>query len=328
MKKILKIAGIIVLSAGAFFVLFIIVVAYRSTLYSSSLSEGNFQSGGSGLPSRSLGFTLPGSGALMSGSMEDSPKASSVVESSVTRSDSAQVLAETDKKIIKIGSMNLKVESTDEALEKVSVIAEANGGEIFSSDFSQYKNNVKSGNITVKVPADNFEKTFAEIKKVASLVVHESISGQDVTEQYIDLKAQLSNRQAEEQSFLKIFERAQKIEDVLAVTAQLARVRGNIEQLQGKIKFLESQTDMSTISIHVSEDENITIVDSWRPWQIVKESVNSLLKSLQGLLAFVIRLLLMVIPFLLVLLLVLGVIVWVLYRIGKKVYFKIKNINN
>ena len=56
----------------------------------------------------------------------------------------------------------------------------------------------KSGTITIKVPVANFEKAFAQLKKVASLVVRESTSGQDVTEQYVDLQARLKNKQEEE----------------------------------------------------------------------------------------------------------------------------------
>ena len=171
------------------------------------------------------------------------------------------------------------------------------------------------------MPVRNFETAFAEMKKIASLVIRESTSGQDVTEQYVDLQAQLKNRRAEEQSFVRILDQARKIDDVLAITRELARVRGNIEQLEGRIKYLEAQTDMSTIAVNLTEDQNITIVDSWRPWQIIKESFNVLVKGLQGFVNFLIRLLITVIP----LFLLWAVILWLIYRIGKKIYLKIKN---
>lgn len=227
----------------------------------------------------------------------------------------------TDKKIIKNGSLNLKVNSVDDASRKISDIAKANGGEVFSSDFFQTAKNVKSGTIMVKVPVANFEKAFAELKKVATLVVQESTSGQDVTEQYADFQAQLRNKQAEEQSFARILERSGTIDEILKVTRELSRVRGEIERLQGRIKFMDSQTDMSSISVSLSEDENITFADSWRPWQVVKETFNALFKDLQKFINFVIVLIIRVIPVLILYALIM-LIVWVA---GKKIYLKVRN---
>jgi hypothetical protein len=226
-----------------------------------------------------------------------------------------------DKKIIKNGDLDLKVSSVDDASQKISVIAKSNGGEVASSSFYQTSNNLKSGNIVVKIPMANFEKTFAELKKVATLVISESTSGQDVTEQYADLQAQLKNKQAEERQFQNVMGQAQKISDILEVTQQLSRVRGEIERLQGRIKFMDSQTDMSSIFISLTEDANITFSDSWRPWQVVKETFNALVKDVQKFVNFLIVLIIQVIPVLALYLL----IFYIIYRIGKKIYLKVKN---
>lgn len=235
--------------------------------------------------------------------------------------DTVSQNTDTDQKIIKNGSLNVKVDSTDSASEKISQIAKDNGGEIFSSNFYQSSKDIKSGIISVKVPVANFEKTLAEIKKVAALVVRESMSGQDVTEEYADLRIQFKNKQAEEQQYLEILKQAQKVSDILEVTQQLSRVRGEIEQLQGRIKFLNSQTEMSLITVNMTEDANITISDSWRPWQVVKSAVNALIKKGQGFINLVIVLVIMVIPVVILYLL----LIWLVYFIGKKIYSKIKN---
>jgi hypothetical protein len=227
----------------------------------------------------------------------------------------------TDKKIIKNGNLSLKVSSADDASQKIANIAKANGGEVTSSNFYQAAKNVKSGTVTVKIPVANFEKAFNDLKKVATLVVQESTTGQDVTEQYADLQAQLRNKQAEEQSFAKILERSGTIDEVLKVTRELSRVRGEIERLQGRIKFMDSQTDMSSISISLTEDSNITFSDSWRPWQVVKETFNALVKDIQKFVNFLIVLIIQVIPVLVLYVL----IFYVIYRIGKKLYLKVKN---
>ena len=225
-----------------------------------------------------------------------------------------------DKKVIKNGSMTVKVDRTDDAVGKISEIAKNNEGEIFSSNFHQTSKKVKSGNIIVKVPTANFEKTFNEIKEIASLVVRESTSGKDVTDQYTDLQSRLKNKQAEEQSIAKILEQSGKISDVLAVTKELARVRGEIEMLQGRIRLMDSQIDMATINVSLSEDPDITVVDSWRPLQVIKDALNDLIKSVQQFIDFMIALVIRTIPILLIYLVVIMVVYWA----GKKIYNRFK----
>jgi hypothetical protein len=235
-------------------------------------------------------------------------------------SDSSFVQDAIDKKIIKNGYLTVNVKNADEASGKITQIAKDNGGDVFSSNFFEIKKDVKSGNITVKVPVANFENTYNEIKKVATLVVQESTSGQDVTEEYADLQSQLKNKQAEEQQFVQILGQAQKIQDILDVTQQLSRVRGEIEQLQGRIKFLHSQTDLASISVSITEDANITVTNSWRPWQVFKDSVNRLIKEGQVFINSVIFLIVVALPIILIYLLLL----YILYIIGRKIYRKIK----
>jgi hypothetical protein len=312
MSRALKIGGSLILAL----IVIMIVASFFSKLF---LGAGtNLKSSGvsSDIADRSANLSKP-----LSAGLAVTEKMSDSLAMPSAGTEPAQDLTPTDKKIIKSGNLNLKVESADTAAEKISQIAKNNKGEVFSSNFYQSKNNVKNGTVTVKVPMANFEAAFAEMKKVAALVIRESTAGQDVTEQYVDLTAQLKNRQAEEQSFVKILNQAQKIDDVLAVTRELARVRGNIEQLQGRIKYLESQTDMSTIVIDLTEDENITVVDSWRPFQVMKEAFNALVKGLQSFADFLIRLLIVIIP----LLLIWAIIFWAIYKLGKKIYLKIKN---
>ncbi|MEK7598246.1 MAG: DUF4349 domain-containing protein [Patescibacteria group bacterium] len=225
-----------------------------------------------------------------------------------------------DKKVIKNGNLNLKVLSADEASSQIAEIAKRNDGDVFSSNFYENAKNIKSGSLTVKVLVANFENTFQEIKKVATLVMQESTTGQNMTEEYTDLQSQLKNKQAEEAQFVQILGQAQKIQDILDVTRELSRVRGEIEMFQGRIKFLNSQTDMASIFVSLSEDANITLADSWRPLQVAKEAVNALIKKAQSFVNFAIVLIVTVIP----IILLYALLVYVIYLIGRKIYVKIK----
>ena len=298
-------------------IIFVVLLAALLTVFSSGNNiapkQGISDSVSTGSISAPVPMGLPGRlGGTMSKNLAE------VAPSVSTDTSSGQDIS--DKKVIKNGNLTLQVKSADDASAKVAQIAKDNGGEVFSSNFYESPKNIKSGSITVKVPVVNFEKTFSELKKVATFVVQESTSGQDVTEEYTDLQSQLKNKQAEEQQFIRILDQAQKIQDILDVTRELSRARGEIEMLQGRIKFLTSQTDMASILVNLSEDANITVIDSWRPWQVVKNSVNALIKKAQGFVDFVIVLVITAIP----LILLYALLFYAMYRIGKKIYLKIK----
>ena len=223
------------------------------------------------LPEVSYDSRRAKTGMMASESLESAPMDASAGEPMV------------DKKIIKNGNLSLKIESTEESAQKISEIAKAKGGEVFSTNFYERVKGQKSGFITIKVPVGKFEEAMNEVKKVATQVLSESTTGQDVTEQYSDFQAQLKNKRAEEESFAKILDTAGKIDDILAVTRELSRVRGEIERLEGRIRFMDSQTDMSTITINLTEDVTVVPVnEGWRPWQVVKQSVKELISNIQG----------------------------------------------
>jgi len=314
MNKNLKITGIAV---GSLIVLIAAYIIFQNTISGLSVMRSSDYSGMGALQESFNESSPMATGQVLSNPLSASKMAGNLLQDN---SASSVDLPEMDKKIIKNGNLSLKVDNADKASASVTKIAKDNGGEVASSNFRQSGANVKSGNITVKVPVANFEKTFSDLKKVASLVISESTSGTDVTEQYVDLQAQLKNKQTEEEAFTRIMAQAQKIDDILAVQKELSRVRGQIEQFQGRIKYLESQTDMSTITISLTEDANISIVDRWRPWQVVKESASVLIKKVQGFVDFVIKLVILVLP----VLLLYALLVLLVYKIGKKIYFKFK----
>ena len=101
------------------------------------------------------------------------------------------------------------------------------------------------------------------------------------------------------------------------ITNQLNNTRREIEQLQGQIRYLNSQTDMSTITANVTEDVEIaTASQDWRPWQVIKTSVKRLITSGQNFIDGLIAFLIVVLP----LLIIYGLIIWLIYFIGKKIY--------
>lgn len=183
-------------------------------------------------------------------------------------------------------------------------------------------NTIQSGTVTVKVPSSKFAEAVSSIKGIATAVINESSSASDVTAQFADLEAQIRNKRVEEEAFTKILNsNPGKVSDILEVTRELARVRGEIEQLETQKKYMESQTDMAEISVYLTEDAKVgAVTDTWRPWQTVKSALNQLLLKFQGFVDGVIYFVVSVLPFFFLYL----VALFVLYRVGRKAYYKIR----
>src|SRR3989339_839754 len=126
--------------------------------------------------------------------------------------------------------------------------------------------------------------TMTEIKTHAVTVMTESSEGQDVTEQYTDLEAQLRNAKAQEEEYLKILSRANTVEEILQVQSYLSNVRYTIESLEGRTKYLLNQTSYSTISVTLSEETSIRIpTKDFRFGNTVSQAGQALVAILQNL---------------------------------------------
>jgi hypothetical protein len=191
--------------------------------------------------------------------------------------------AEVDQKIIKTGYLDLVVNSVDEITVKITALATGFSGYLQSSSVYEREDGTKYGDITIRVPVENFENSVIEVKKLAASVTSETSSGQDVTEQYTDLEARLRNAEAQETEYLEILKKAETVSDILSVQSYLGQVRGEIESLQGQIKYLENQTSYSTLSVSLSEEPTIKIpTKEFRPWSTIKEAGQALVAMFQN----------------------------------------------
>jgi hypothetical protein len=165
---------------------------------------------------------------------------------------------------------------------------------------------VKTAYATIRVPTDKYREAVEEIKKLATLVLSEQESGDDVTDQFVDLEARLKAARAEEAQYLEILKTARTIEDTLAVTERLANVRARIEQMDGQMRHLDDRTSYATLSVTMTEDTRIEApTKTWDPGETVRMATRALIETLQGLadalIAFGIFFIGLVLPVLLVL---------------------------
>jgi len=219
-------------------------------------------------------------------------------------------------KVIKTGELTLRVSDAPSALDQIRSLVTGANGFIESSSMNDSGEGPRSAYITVRIPVDKLEATTSEIKKLATLVLTENIHGQDVTSQFVDMDADLRNAQAEETLYLDILKKSGSIEDTLAVTQRLNEVRGRIERLQGQKRYLENRTDLATLSITVTEDTRIEAPSrTWKPFEVLRSTVQDLIVSLQELVNFMIRLAIGIVGLLLPIALFTALVIWIGWKI-------------
>jgi hypothetical protein len=168
--------------------------------------------------------------------------------------DSAGAAQAYMRKVIQNAEMTIETDKPNEGQQKIGVIAEKHGGFVVISESKHNtaaSQNVASSvvNVVVRVPAQRFQATIDEIRALDGRILHDKSSGQDVTEEYIDLEARIRTKRALEAQFLEIMKQARSISDAMEVQSQLAGVRTEIERLEGRRRFLENQSALSTINI-------------------------------------------------------------------------------
>lgn len=167
------------------------------------------------------------------------------------RSDS---LPDLGLSVIKTATVALEVPDGDlqESIQNATSTAEKYGGFVVSTHITDSREH-PSGAIVARVPAARFGDALADLQSLGK-VRSENVSGQDVTQEFIDLQARLRNYTAQETVLLRLMKRAQNVIDTIRVQNELQRVQLEVERLRGRITYLEDQTAMSTIELRVTEE--------------------------------------------------------------------------
>ncbi len=156
----------------------------------------------------------------------------------------------TGKQVISQASVALEVSNVATAVNQVETLAQNLGGSVdnMSSSGSQ---NSQQANLTIRVPASQFLPALNQLQTMGT-VQSQNINTQDVTQQYIDLQAQLTSAQLEEQSLQAILAKATTVSDEIAIQEQLTQVISQVESLQGQINYMQNQVAMSTITVNLN----------------------------------------------------------------------------
>jgi len=201
------------------------------------------------------------------------------------QAQSAQPL---DRMIIRTGQLAVEVTDIEGALAQVRLIAQQGGGFVSASNTRVEKVNDQDrtvADLTIQVRSETADSTLSALRALGK-VTSENSGSQDVTEEYVDLDSNLRNLQASESAILKLMDKATRIEDIVSLQRELTSIRGQIERIQGRKRFLERRSDMATISVSLRlpavEGARPLIGGAWDPAAVAQRGWQASLALLRG----------------------------------------------
>ena len=210
--------------------------------------------------------------------------------------------------IIKNGDIKLLVEDTDIAIDRATQAIGDTGGYIISSRvwYQPYYDgeNYKYATITIGVPVDQFERTLSRLRGLAVKVLDETASGEDVTNQFVDLQSQVANLEATRDRIKSFLDQAQTVDEALRINQELSNVEAQIEQIKGQMNYLEDRSAYSTITVNfepvlpelISTPTPTPTPNVWKPDETFKDAKKAVTYAYQGIVDFLIWVFVVFVP--------------------------------
>ncbi|MCT8138223.1 DUF4349 domain-containing protein [Anaerobacillus sp. CMMVII] len=194
---------------------------------------------------------------------------------------------ETERMVIYNANLSLEVKDfqVTEAFiqEKVATL----GGYIIESSIYHTGTDQMSGNLVVKIPQKHFHSFINEVETASVKVIDRTVSGNDVTEEFVDLESRLRSKRVVEERLLSFLEKAEKTEDLLKISSDLGRVQEEIEQLLGRIQYLKNNVDFSTVSIYLNENKiNVATLQETENLNTWVKAKSLFMDSVNGIISF------------------------------------------
>lgn len=212
--------------------------------------------------------------------------------------------------IIMNATLEIAVDDPGASMTAIQKMATGMGGFTVSSYI--YKTQTAAGievpaaTVTVRVPAEKLNDALDQIKALTGdpvkYTLTENISGQDVTQEYTDLKSRLRNLEEANAKLSELYDTATKTEEALAIYQQKMQVTEQIEVIKGQMQYYEQSAAKSAITVQIVAKESIApiTIAGWQPAGVARDAVQALINFGKGLVNFLIWLGILVIPVILV----------------------------
>jgi hypothetical protein len=236
------------------------------------------------------------------------------------------VVQNTNRKIIKNADVRLLVKDTNVAVNRSTQIVSDLGGYIVSSRIwyqDYYGNNLMYATITIGVPVDEFERALNRFRELSVRVLDENASGEDVTDQYVDLESQLVNLEATRARIQEFLKDAKTVDEALRINQELANIESQIEQIKGRMNYLSDRSAFSTITVNFEPEFPILTPTPtstpyptstpipWKPGDTFNDAKDTVTVAYQGIANFLIWLFVVILP----IILPPALILWVLWKL-------------
>jgi len=214
-------------------------------------------------------------------------------------------LSDAERKIVRTADLAVVVTDAEPAIKSITDLTESAGGYVSESKAWREGEQLRA-HITARIPAEQLDSVVEAIKKLGVRVERDNVTGQDVTEEYSDLNAQLTNLEATEKELRELLsevrQRTQKAEDILQVYRELTTIRGEIERVKGRIQYLGNLTALATVSVDLIPDAlaKPVVEPGWRPLETLRSAGRALVNSLKGIADVLIWLVVYLLPVLIV----------------------------
>jgi len=188
-----------------------------------------------------------------------------------------------EQRIIKTGEVSVEVADVPAAVGQVRAFVLELGGYVGGSQAGSQDD---GATLTLRVPAGQFDEALQRLRSLDGEVIAEATRESDVTRQIIDLAARIANLEASEASYRVLLERAERIDDVLAVQSRLDGVRGEIEQLEAQLQDIEGDAELSTLTVSLIPvaEPVVEVTATWDAGSQFNAALASLVGIGQGLL--------------------------------------------
>ena len=230
------------------------------------------------------------------------PMMDDMAGNSVRSTSSGVEPAQQERLVIKNADLSITVDDPLESIEAISYLAESLGGHVVSSNtYQTYANNgirIPEGMISIRIPSEKLTEALDRIKEDAIEVENENVSGEDVTDQYVDLQSRLKAKKAAEAKLLQIMNQAETTEDTLNVYSQLQVIQSDIEVLTGQINYYERSAAMSSVTVRVIATDKVQPIEigGWKLGETASEAVQDLVYYMQDFTQFLIRFIIFTLP--------------------------------
>lgn len=224
------------------------------------------------------------------------------------------VVERANRMIVKNANIRLRVEDTNVAIDRALQVVGDAGGYIVSSQVwyqDYYGNSLKYASVTIGVPVEEFENVMRRLRGLAVDVLDESATGEDVTDQYVDLQSQLTNLESTRARIQEFLKDAKTVDEALRVNQELANIEAQIEQIKGRMNYLSDRSAYSTITINLEPEFPVLTPTPtstpkptatpipWKPADTFNDAKGTVTVVYQGIADFLIWLFVVILPIIL-----------------------------